>query len=105
MNKDDLIPYDFNVITYTKSQNVSVVKFCNGLIAINTGDTPVRVAGKLLQPRPAVGASGESYGPIGNLGEVWQGKNGVFQIAFEAPLGTAPSVDIIQKYYLIDQYE
>ena len=89
--------------SYFDSQSVQVIPFCNGWVAINKGDTLVRVNGIPLKPYPPghPELSGESYGVAGNLGEVFVGDNMVIQVVFDtAAGGVAPWVIIAQKFYL-----
>lgn len=89
---------------YIINGRVARVENCNGFVAINTGDTPVRVNGQLLWPAipdPISGqriSNGESINLGGNLGEIYIG---FIEIEFVAPFGTDPRVTITQKYYTV----
>lgn len=69
---------------------------CNGWIAINTGDDTVTVEGIILLPAAAPGLSGQSVSVGGNLCEEYAGR---INIAF-AGVGVAPSLQLVQKYYV-----
>lgn len=93
--------YNFSVNNYTESASIKREDNCNGFVATNLGDTPVVVAGKLLFPSttPAT-VQGDSFSFVGNADEVYAG---YIQIAFLLPLGAAPRVEIVQKFYLEHQ--
>lgn len=71
---------------------------CSDWIAINMGDTLVRVDNVVLLPRTAPGLSGGSFSPDARGGEIYNRRT--FSVIFIAPLGTAPLVQIVQKIYV-----
>lgn len=84
--------------SYTFNQRVARVDNCNGWVARNMGDDPVRVNGHLLYPGTVGTSAGESYTEGGNLGEIFMG---YLEIQFEGT-GADPRVDIAQKFYILD---
>src|SRR4051812_29236534 len=93
--------YNFSVNVYDKSQTVPRERNCNGFTVTNIGDTPVRVNQKILFPSvtPAT-VQGDSISFGGNEGEIYVGD---IVLSVLVPLGAAPLVEIIQKYYLEDK--
>lgn len=75
-------------------------KCCNGFVAVNIGDTPVRVDQIPLKPPPLPNLTGESTGVQGNADEIFMGTNGVLPVTFINPIGANPLVMIIEKYYV-----
>lgn len=89
------------------SSRIQIPDWCNGYLAVNKGDAPVKVNNFTLLPAPVppghLVISGESKGFIGNLGEVFTGENGIIQIVFDLTAApTAPLVLITFKYYIPD---
>jgi hypothetical protein len=88
--------YNLKVSTLVVSAEVAVDPNCNGFVVINNGDTPCTINGVPLNPSPAKGYSGESYGMAGNVDEIYRGR---IDIVF-APLVTSQFVTVIQKYFI-----
>jgi hypothetical protein len=91
---------DYKTRYYSETENVPVRKNCNGFLAVNEGTTTVKVNGKILQPPPAPGLSGEGFGIFCNVGEIYVGNNGAIDIEFPIlPVGGIFLVSISQKFY------
>lgn len=83
--------------TYRESQVVPVHVACYGYQYINKGDTGVLINGTYLNPRPAAGLSGESYGYVDAGGRITKKP---FQIVFDAAPMTDPWVEIHQVHHI-----
>ena len=88
--------YNLKVDTLVVSAEVAVDPKCNGFVVINNGDTPVTINGVPLNPSPAKGYSGESYGMAGNVDEIYKGR---IDIVFSSAV-SSPFVTVIQKYFI-----
>lgn len=84
---------------YTASTVVKRVQNCNGYIAVNTGDTIVRINGMVLYPGVPGTSVGDSMTEGGNAGEIFLGN---IKIVFDGG-GAAPEVSIKQKFYILDK--
>lgn len=95
-------PYRWNLVTniYRASASVIVIRGCNGFIATNLGDTAVLINGQTLFPSatPAT-VLGDSVSVFGNKGEIYGSQQIIVQ--FVQPLGAAPAVEIVQKFYTV----
>jgi len=93
--------YNVQVNNYVKSQYIPVAKNCNGFTVTNIGDTALTINDIILFPSatPAT-VLGDSVSIGGNEGEIYTGN---LKLSFLVPVGAAPNVQIIQKYYLEDQ--
>lgn len=94
------LQWNITVLTYNTSQNVPRSRNSNGYVATNLGTCIVRVNGQTLFPSatPATSA-GDSVSMIGNVGEVFKGN---IDIAFITPVGAAPLLEIVEKFYIRD---
>jgi len=95
-------PYDWNIVVnrYSESKQLIVEKGCNSITITNLGDVIVRFNNLTLFPSatPAT-VAGDSISLGGNLGEIYTGD---MNLQFVLPTaGTAPLVEIIQKFYTI----
>jgi hypothetical protein len=92
---------NFNISgqVYRKAQRVPVDKCCNGWTVINKSDVEITVNGIPLKPFPAghPELSGESFGVVGNIGEIY---TGFIDIAFLTNPTTYKDVVVIQKTYV-----
>jgi hypothetical protein len=89
--------YNFSVAVYNTTQRVNVDADCNGFTVTNIGDTIVTVNGCILNPGVPGTSLGDSRTFGGNFGERYVGD---IRISFSVPLGVAPSVEVIQKFYV-----
>lgn len=97
--KGGLLKYNTTgAVPYTAGGFVELMDNCNGYIAINTGNDPVRIADTLLYPGIPGTINGEGKVVGGNFGEVFTGS---VRIAFSG-IGAAPQVTIEQKFYVIE---
>jgi hypothetical protein len=94
--------YNIRQVPINVSGQYVLDKCCNGFVAVNIGDTLVRVAQIPLKPPPAPALTGESTGVQGNADETFVGTNGILPVTFVAPIGANPLVMIIEKYYVPD---
>lgn len=90
----------FDTITqrYTRSGYIDVVDRCNAIILTCVGDTQVRVDEIVLNPSvtPAT-VLGDSFVIGGNENEIYAKK--VLQLTFVVPVGAAPQLQVVQKFY------
>jgi hypothetical protein len=86
--------------TYSAATQIQVPIGCNGWLAVNTGDTPLRINNRTILPRPGAGLSGESVGTAGNAGEIFVGNNGVIALQILPPVGINPQVQVTFKFYI-----
>lgn len=92
---------DYNTRYYSETTLVPVHKSCNGFLATNEGTTTVKVNGKILQPPPAPGLSGEATGLFCNIGEIYVGNNNAINVEFPIPgVGAVLLLSIAQKFYV-----
>lgn len=82
-------------IPYTDSGFVKMVNNCNGYLAVNTGQTIVKVNDHILYPGIPGTNNGDSFPFGGNLGEIFVG---TIKISFTG-VGTN-EVTIDQKFYV-----
>jgi hypothetical protein len=94
--------YNIRQVTFNSSGQYVLDKCCNGFVAVNIGDTLVRIQQIPLKPPPAINLTGESTGVQGNADEIFVGTNGMLTITFVNPVGANPLVMIIEKYYVPD---
>jgi len=106
MPEQQLPPYrKYNTQTnnYFTSGNIPKAKYCNGFLATNVGDTTVTINRKILFPSatPLV-TQGDAVSFGGNEGEIFVGDIDIsFAVAGSPfPVGVAPNIEIIQKYYI-----
>jgi hypothetical protein len=97
---EDCLQYNEITETYYAATQISVPQGCNGWLAVNTGDTPMRINQRTILPRLVPGGSGESCGTQGNRGEIFKGNNGVITLQVLPPVGTNPQVQVTFKFYL-----
>lgn len=101
IKKELFDPYRFNLVSndYITSQKVKVQLGCNAITYTNLGDTIVTVNNITLFPSatPAT-VAGDSISIGGNLGEIYKGD---INVKFLLPLGAAPRLQIIQKFYIL----
>lgn len=97
------MPYDerkYNITTniYNAGADVIVEQGCNGYMFTNIGDTIAEVNGMVIFPSatPAT-ALGDSRSVGGNRDEIYKG---VIRVRFQAPIGAAPAVEVVQKIYM-----
>lgn len=92
--------FDFNVQVFTRSAFIDVVERCNAISITNVGDTAARVDQILLFPSatPAT-VLGDSASIGGNQNEVLSRQQ--LQLIFVAPVGAAPAIQVIQKFYIV----
>lgn len=95
--KLSLISYNINVKTYNQAGDIMLAKPVNSWIATNLGDTTAEVNGIQLLPGVPGTSRGDSVTIGGNAGEQYLGP---IRLSFTAPIGAAPLVEIIQKFYL-----
>lgn len=90
--------FNITVSNYTVSKIVDIEKDCSAWTATNIGDTTVQVNGIILFPSVTpltVLGDGVSIG--GNKDEIYFGR---LNVSFIQPIGAAPQVQIIQKFYI-----
>lgn len=89
--------------TFNDGCEVPVPECCNGWIAINKGDTLVRVNNIALKPYPPghPELSGESFTAAGNKGEFFHGK---LTVVFSDTPGTDLNILIVFKYYIKETF-
>jgi len=88
--------YNIKVTEVVGYSEVSVEPKCNGWAVINKSDVVCTVNGVPLNPSPAVGISGESYGVAGNANEIYKGR---ITITFAAGATRTLAV-VIQKFFI-----
>lgn len=84
---------------YYFSQQVDVVRNCNGFTVTNTGDNIVRVNEMILYPGTIGTILGTSRSIGGNEGEIYIGN---IRVAFAQPNTALQQIEIIQKFYVED---
>ena len=90
--------YNTQTNVYNTSQNIPKAKYMNGFVATNIGDTVVTINRKILFPSATpLTAQGDAFSFGGNEGEIFVGD---LDIAFRAPVGAAPAIEILQKFYI-----
>jgi hypothetical protein len=90
----------FNETTnnYQAGTFIVVEKSCFAYSATNIGDTIVEVNGHRLFPSPTpLTAVGDAVSISAPDGQVYKGQ---IKVAFIAPIGVAPNVEISQLFYL-----
>lgn len=92
--------YNFSTNTYVKSGRIDRERLCNGFSVFNTGDTTCEVNGMPIFPSTAPATIiGDGIGFGGNEMEIYKGE---ITLSFRIPLGAAPSVVVIQKFFIFD---
>lgn len=71
-------------------------KNLNGFQATNVGDTVVFINECILTPGVPGVALGDSITFGGNQDEIYLG---LIKVRFQTPLGAAPAIEIVQKFY------
>jgi len=96
-NRDGTRFWNFSTVIYRASANVIIDENCFGFMFTNVGDTPATVNGMLIFPSatPAT-AIGDSRSIAGHVMDLFKGN---LQLAFIAPAGVAPAVEIVQISY------
>jgi len=91
-------PYNMTVDTYTTNQYIPVAKGCFAFMFTNLGDTIATVKGMVIFPSATPTTSlGDSRTISGHKLDVYKG---TMDLSFRAPLGVAPTVEVVQLYYL-----
>jgi hypothetical protein len=93
----DLLRFNIDVKTYTKSGDILLAAPVNGWTATNLGDTIAEINGIQLLPGVPGTSRGDSVTIGGNYGEKYIGP---IRLAFASPGGAVPLVEIIQKFYV-----
>lgn len=91
--------FDYNVQFFTKSGFFDVLDSCNSISFTNVGDTQVNVDQIILNPSATPpNPLGDSATIGGNANEVLSRKT--IQVIFVQPVGAAPRLQVIQKFYV-----
>ena len=111
MNRTTISPNDHNTIVKTRGRRYNVInervtqaqeiqlKTClNTWIVKNTGGVRAYVNQWPIEPPPAPGLSGESFGPEADEGDIYVGR---ISITFDA--GANPEVWISQGVYMTEE--
>lgn len=89
--------YNIAVQQLNRSQQIIVQNGCAGFMFTNIGDTRANVNGMTINPSVAPATI------LGDSRSIALHKNDIFKgnltLTFEAPLGAAPLVEIIQLFY------
>lgn len=90
--------YDMTVQVYSQNTYITVAPNCFAFMFTNIGDTIATVKGMVIFPSatPAT-ALGDSRSIGGHKLDIY---TGTMDLSFRAPLGAAPSVEIVQLYYV-----
>lgn len=83
------IPYNNVPEIWQTSGTISPGAKCNGILFVNSGDTPINILGITLYPNASLPA-------VGNVGEV---DTSTYPFNFIAPVGTNPQLTVIRKIY------
>lgn len=99
-NTMEKLLYNTSQNNYYTSQDIPREKNLNGFTFTNLGDTIAEVNGIVIFPSttPAT-VAGDSVSIGGNAGEIYVGN---IKLLFRTPVGAAPNVLIVQKFYLKD---
>lgn len=91
-------PYDMTVQVYTDNTYIPVAHKCFAFMFTNIGDTTATVHGMVIFPSATpTTALGDSRSISGHKLDVYTGN---MDLSFRAPVGVAPSVEIVQLYYV-----
>lgn len=90
--------YLFNQSTaiVNSSGYYQVMQGCNAYVVTNVGDTIVEFNGHILYPGTPGTTIGDSFTFGGHPGEIFVG---TMKVQFQPPVGVAPALEIIQKFY------
>lgn len=85
-----------STLVYNEGGSIPVVPNCFAFMFTNVGDTTAFVNGMIIYPPAMPGALGDSRSVSGHWGDVYQG---TIELRFQAPVGAAPAVEIVQLFY------
>lgn len=100
IERDGFLYWNNLVNTYIKSDTIIVDKKCFGYQATNTGDTICKVNNILLYPGVPGVSVGDTVTVMAHEREIYRGN---LDISFNQPVGVAPSVQIIQLIYMVNE--
>ena len=89
--------WNMSALPYSRSESITVLPNCFAFMFTNIGDTIARVNGMVIFPSttPAT-ALGDSRVLSGHLLDLYKGN---ITLAFQAPAGANPLVEIVQLFY------
>lgn len=90
-------PWNFSVDSYYVSQTMTYLPGATGFMFTNTGDTIVQVNNKILYPGVPGTRLGDAFSVAAHKNDAYKG---IIKIAFQAPLGAAPAIEVVQVYYM-----
>lgn len=91
--------YNKTVQIYTNSQSIPIAKGCFAYMFTNVGDTIGFIDGMIVHPSatPAT-ALGDSRTISGHTNDLY---TGLLNLAFQAPVGVSPAIEVVQLYYIM----
>lgn len=90
--------WNMSALQYVKGDRIKVQKNCFAFMFTNIGDTVALVNDMIIFPNATpLTAVGDSRSVAGHWLDLYKGK---LLLAFQAPIGGAPKVEIVQLFYL-----
>lgn len=91
-------PFDMTVQLYSENTYIPLAHRCFAFMFTNVGDTTATVKGMVIFPSATpTTALGDSRSISGHKLDIYKG---TMDLSFRTPLGTTPSVEIVQLYYI-----
>lgn len=89
--------WNMSALVYAEGGSIPILQNCFAYMFTNVGDTTAFVNGMVVFPSatPAT-ALGDSRSVSGHWGDLYKGN---IELKFNAPVGAAPAVEIVQLFY------
>lgn len=98
LKRDEMRQYNMNVMFYTTSQTITVMRGCFAFMFTNVGDTIARVNQMRVFPSlTPLTSLGDSRTISGHLLDTYSGN---IDLSFDLLPGVTPVVEVVQLYYV-----